>query len=69
MKQIFYISMITMLAIASIFNVCFAYSNINCIGCATMLFIGMEAVSTAIVVWISKYLYQQYKKGNLDIFK
>jgi predicted membrane chloride channel (bestrophin family) len=69
MKNIFSIAMLVMLSVATLFNVCFAYSNIDCIGCATMLFIGMEATSSAIVVWISKYLYQQYKKGNLDIFK
>ena len=69
MKNIFSIAMLIMLSVATLFNVCFAYSNVDCIGCATMLFIGMEATSSAIVVWISKYLYQQYKKGNLDIFK
>ena len=54
---------------ATLFNVCFAYSNIKCVGCATMLFIAMETVSAILIAWGFRKLYKQYEEGKLDLFK
>lgn len=54
---------------STLFNVCFAYSNINCVGCATMLFIAMETVSAILIAWGFRKLYKNYEEGKLDLFK
>lgn len=69
MKKIFYIVMCVLILAATLFNVCFAYSNINCVGCATMLFLAMEAVSTILIAWGFRKLYKHYEEGKLDLFK
>lgn len=69
MKKIFYIVMCVFLLAATLFNVCFAYSNINCVGCATMLFIGMETISSILIAWGFRKLYKHYEEGKLDLFK
>lgn len=69
MKKIFYIVMSVFIFAATLFNVCFAYSNINCVGCATMLFIAMEIVSAIIIAWGFRKLYKHYEEGKLDLFK
>ena len=69
MKKIFYIAMVIVACAATLFNGCFAYSNINCVGCATMLFLSMEAVTGTLVAWGFRKLYKQYEEGKLDLFK
>jgi hypothetical protein len=69
MKKIFYIVMSVFIFAATLFNVCFAYSNINCVGCATMLFIAMEIVSAILIAWGFRKLYKHYEEGKLDLFK
>lgn len=54
---------------ATLFNVSFAYSNIDCVGCATMLFIAMETISAILIAWGFRKLYKQYEEGKLDLFK
>ena len=69
MKKVFYIIMAVVLSAVTLFNVCFAYSNIDCVGCATMLFFGMEFTSTVLIAWGFRKLYNQYEAGKLDLFK
>ena len=69
MKKVFYIAMVIVIAAVTIFNVCFAYGNINCVGCAIMLFLSMEAVTGTLVAWGFRKLYKQYEEGKLDLFK
>ena len=69
MKKVFYIAMVIVIVAVTIFNVCFAYSNINCVGCATMLFLSMEAVTATLVAWGFRKLYKEYEQGKLDLFK
>lgn len=61
--------MVIVIVAVTIFNVCFAYSNINCVGCATMFFLSMEAVTVTLVALGFRKLYKEYEKGNLDLFK
>ena len=69
MKKIFYIVMCVFIFAATLFNVCFAYSNIDCVGCATMLFLFMETSSTILIAWGFRKLYKHYEEGKLDLFK
>lgn len=69
MKKVFYIIMAVVLSAVTLFNVCFAYSNVNCVGCATMLFLGMEFTSTVLIAWGFRKLYNQYEAGKLDLFE
>lgn len=69
MKKVFYIVMCVFIFAATLFNVCFAYSNIKCVGCATMLFIAMETVSAILIAWGFRKLYKNYEEGKLDLFK
>ena len=69
MKKVFYIIMVVVLTAVTLFNICFAYSNVDCVGCATMLFLGMELVSTILIVWGFRKLYKQYEAGKLDLFE
>lgn len=69
MKKYFYIAMTVFIFLTTLFNVCFAYSNIDCMGCATMLFLAMEAVTATLIAWGFRELYKQYEKGKLDLFK
>jgi hypothetical protein len=34
-----------------------------------MLFLGMELVSTILIVWGFRKLYNQYEAGKLDLFE
>ena len=65
MKKIFYIVMCIFILAATLFNVCFAYSNIDCVGCATMLFLSMEAVSAILSLGDSANYTSTTKKVNL----
>ena len=69
MKKVFYITMAVVLLAITAFNVSFAYSNIDCVGCATMLFLAMETISTLLTAWGFRKLYKQYEEGKLDLFK
>jgi threonine/homoserine/homoserine lactone efflux protein len=69
MKKAFLIAMAVVLLSVTLFNVCFAYSTIDCVGCATMLFLGMEILSSSIIAWGFRNLYKQYEDGKLDLFK
>jgi hypothetical protein len=69
MKKVFYIIMIVVLSAVTLFNICFAYSNVDCVGCATMLFLGMELVTTVLIAWGFRKLYKQYEAGKLDLFE
>lgn len=69
MKKVFYITMGVVLLAITTFNVSFAYSNIDCVGCATMLFLAMETISTLLTAWGFRKLYKQYEEGKLDLFK
>lgn len=69
MKKIFYIAMCIVILAATLFNVTFAYSNIDCVGCATMLFLAMEIVSAILIAWGFRKLYKNYEEGKLDLFK
>ncbi len=69
MKKVFYIIMAVVLTAVTLFNICFAYSNVDCVGCATMLFLGMELVSAILIAWGFRKLYNQYVAGNLDLFE
>jgi hypothetical protein len=61
--------MIVVLSAVTLFNICFAYSNVDCVGCATMLFLGMELVTTVLIAWGFRKLYKQYEAGKLDLFE
>jgi hypothetical protein len=69
MKKVFYIMMAVVLTAVTLFNICFAYSNVDCVGCATMLFLGMELVSAILIAWGFRKLYNQYVEGKLDLFE
>ena len=69
MKKVFYIVMCVFIFASTLFNVCFAYSNIKCVGCATMLFIAMETISAILIAWGFRKLYKNYEEGKLDLFK
>lgn len=69
MKKVFYIAMAIVVFFATMFNICFAYSNVDCMGCATMLFLAMTAVTSTIIVWSFRELYLMYEAGKLDLFK
>lgn len=69
MKKIFCIVMCVFIFAATIFNVTFSCSNIDCVGCATMLFLAMEIVSANLIVWGFRKLYKHYEEGKLDLFK
>lgn len=69
MKKVFLIALAVVILAVTVFNACFAYSSIDCVGCATMLFLGMELLSSSIIVWGFRKLYTQYEEGNLDLFK
>ena len=68
MKKIFYIAMAIVIFAVTFFNVCFAYSNIRCVGCATMLFLAMEFASAVLIAWGFRNLYKTYEEGKLDLF-
>lgn len=69
MKKVFYIIMVVVLTAVTLFNICFAYSNIDCVGCATMLFLGMELVSAILIAWGFRKLYNLYEAGKIDLFE
>lgn len=69
MKKIFYIAMVIVACAATLFNGCFAYSNINCVGCATMLFLAMTGFTSVIIVTTFRHLYKVCEEGKLDFFK
>ena len=69
MKKIFYIAMVIVIFAVTLFNVCFAYSNIDCMGCATMLFLAMTALTSVIIATTFRHLYKTYEEGKLDFFK
>jgi hypothetical protein len=69
MKKVFYIIMVVVLIAVTLFNICFAYSNVDCVGCATMLLLGMELVSATLIAWGFRKLYKQYEAGKLDLFE
>jgi hypothetical protein len=69
MKKVFYIAMIVVFTAATIFNICFAYSNVDCMGCATMLFLAMTTITSVLIAWGFRNLYKQYEKGKMDLFK
>ena len=69
MKKVFYIAMAIVAFFTTMFNICFAYSNIDCMGCATMLFLAMTAVTSTIIAWGFRKLYVMYEEGKLDLFK
>jgi hypothetical protein len=69
MKKVFLIAMAVVLLSVTVFNACFTYSTIDCVGCATMLFLGMELLSSTIIAWGFRKLYKQYEDGKLDLFK
>lgn len=69
MKKVFYIIMLVVLIAVTLFNICFVYSNVDCIGCATMLFLGMELVSAILIVWGFRKLYNQYEAGKINLFE
>ena len=69
MKKVFLIALAVVLLAVTVFNACFTYSSIDCVGCATMLFLGMELLSSSIIVWGFRNLYKQYENGKLDLFK
>ena len=68
MKKVFYIAMIVVIFAVTLFNICFAYSSISCVGCATMLFLGMEIVSALLVTWGFRKFYKMYEEGKFDLF-
>lgn len=69
MKKVFLIAMAVVLLSVTVFNACFTYLSVDCVGCATMLFLGMELLSSSIIVWGFRNLYKQYENGKLDLFK
>lgn len=69
MKKVFLIAMAVVILSVTVFNACFTYSTIDCVGCATMLFLGMELLSSTIIAWGFRNLYKQYEDGKLDLFK
>lgn len=69
MKKVFYIIMAVVLTAVTLFNICFAYSNVDCIGCATMLFLGMELVSAILIAWGFRKIYKQVEAGKIDLFE
>lgn len=69
MKKVFYIAMCVVILASTLFNVTFAYSSIDCVGCATMLFLAMEIVSAILIAWGFRKLYKHYEEGKLDLFK
>lgn len=69
MKKIFYIVMSVVFLATTIFNLSFAYSNIECVGCATMLFLAMTALTSVIIATTFRHLYKTYEEGKLDFFK
>ena len=69
MKKVFYISMAVVLLAVTAFNIAFAYSNVDCVGCATMLFLGMEMSTAILTTWGFRKLYQQFEAGKVDLFK
>ena len=69
MKKIFYIVMCVFIFAVTLFNVCFAYSNIDCVGCATMLFIAMDTISAILIAGGFRKIYKHYEEGKLDLFK
>ena len=69
MKKAFYIAVAVVLCAITLFNVCFAYSNVDCVGCATMLFLGMETLTTIFIAWGFRKLYKQVEAGKVDLFK
>ena len=68
MKKVFYIAMSIVFLAISTFNICFAYSNVDCMGCATMLFLAMTIVSSVFIGWGFRKLYNMYEEGKLDLF-
>jgi hypothetical protein len=69
MKKVFYIAMAIILLAAMTFNVIFAYSKIDCVGCATQLFLMMTILESVLIGWGARQLYKMYEKGKLDLFK
>ena len=69
MKKIFYIVMVVVFVVTTLFNICFAYSNVDCIGCATMLFLAMTTITSIIIACGFRRLYRCYEEGKLDLFK
>ena len=67
--MVFYIAMGIVAFLTTLFNICFSYSNVDCMCCATMLFLAMTAVTTTIVAWGFRKLYIMYEEGKLDLFK
>jgi hypothetical protein len=68
MRKIFCIAMVIVIFAVTLFNICFTYSNIDCVGGATMLFLAMEFVSALLVSWGFRNLYKMYEEGKLDLF-
>lgn len=69
MKKLFYLGMGIAEFIAVTFNIIFAYGNVDCFGCATMLFFAMTAITSVIIGWGARKLYNVYEEGKLDLFK
>lgn len=69
MRIIFYIVMVIAFTASTVFNIVFAYSNVDCVGCATMLFLTMTALSSVIIAWATRKLYKIFEEGKADLFK
>ena len=69
MKKVFYIAMFIVALLTTFFNICFAYSNVKCMGCATMLFLAMTTITSIIIACGFRRLYRCYEEGKLDLFK
>ena len=69
MKKFFYIAMIVALVATTTFNIVFAYSNVDCVGCATMLFVAMTIFTSIFIAWGTRELYKMYEEGKLNLFK
>ena len=66
MKTTLNISMVITLAFATAFSVIFAYSNVDNIGLATLLFFAMTATLTTLIAWGYKELYKMLSERKAN---
>ena len=61
MKNLFYFAMVVVLFATITFNICFAYSHIDCVGCATMAFFAMTTITSVATAMGFRHLYKWYE--------
>lgn len=64
MKTLLYIAMVVTMLVTMLFNVEFAFSNVDCPNCGIMLFLFMTAVTSLVIISGFRWLYNRLCTGT-----